>query len=121
MQISKSINIARDFSFYPGARFKKQGVFSAEEFRDDLFLPALQIAINNNSKVELILDGLAGYPPSFLEEVFGGAVRVLKNKDILKHIHIIADTEPCLIEEIQNYINYAVQDICLKPTETKEL
>jgi hypothetical protein len=65
------INIALDFSKFPGGRYRRLGKFSGEEFREDRLLPALRAG----EKVEVVLDGTAGYGSSFLEEAFGGLVR----------------------------------------------
>lgn len=69
------IVIARDFSRYPGGRYKDDGEFSGEAFRDDLLVPALRDAQQNHTIVVVEIDGAAGYPASFLEEAFGGLVR----------------------------------------------
>ena len=65
-----TINLARDFTKFPGGRFRSDGPFSGEEFREDYLLPALQ----NYENVTVILDGVAGLPSSFQEEAFGGLV-----------------------------------------------
>lgn len=67
----KVINIATDFSQFPGGRFRTDGPHSGEEFRDDILAPALK----SGDTVRLILDGVAGLPSSFREEAFGGLVR----------------------------------------------
>ena len=46
------------------------GPYSGEEFREKYLLPAMHL-----DGVEVILDGAAGYPSSFLEEAFGGLRR----------------------------------------------
>lgn len=107
MNVIKQINIARDFSINPGPRKKEQGDNSAEKFMNELFLPALHEAMKTNSVVEVVLDGISGYPPSFLEEVFGGAARILKNKEINTYIKITSTIEPYVIEEITEYIKNA--------------
>ena len=68
----QTINIAKDFSRTPGTRFKKRSRFSGEQFRDEVLLPALQ----KDEEVVVVLDGTAGYSGSFLEEAFGGLVRL---------------------------------------------
>ena len=68
---TKTINIAEDFSRYPSGRYVSDGLFSGEEFRNDILAPALK----DNDKVIVILDGVNGYPSSFTEEAFGGLVR----------------------------------------------
>jgi hypothetical protein len=70
------ISIAQDFSPFPGGRYRADGPFSGEKFRDDILLPALVDAEKNGSRVIVILDGAVGYSSSFLEEVFGGLVRL---------------------------------------------
>jgi len=72
--MQKKIEIAKDFSPYPSGRFRRQGKHSGEEFRDDYLAPALR----EHDHVEVILDGALGYGSSFLEEAFGGLIRVAK-------------------------------------------
>lgn len=68
----KTINVARDFSKFPAGRYKATGKGSGEEFREKFLIPSL--VENEHTIIEL--DGAAGYPPSFLEEAFGGLVRL---------------------------------------------
>ena len=65
------IEIATNFSRYPGGRYRALGKFSGEQFRDDVLIPSLQ----ENAEVLVVLDGTVGYGSSFLEEAFGGLVR----------------------------------------------
>lgn len=65
------INVAKDFSQYPGGRFLSDGEFSGQRFREEFLEPALR----GNDCVIVQLDGTLGYGSSFLEEAFGGLVR----------------------------------------------
>ncbi len=65
------LNIAKQFSRSPAGRYRADGPFSGEAFREDLLLPAL----NQSETVEVQLDGALGFGSSFLEEAFGGLVR----------------------------------------------
>ena len=65
------IAIATDFSPYPAGRFRSDGPFSGEKFREEFLLPALQ----SSEPVTVTLAGTKGYGSSFLEEAFGGLVR----------------------------------------------
>ena len=56
---------------FPGGRYRRDGPGSAQEFRDDLLVPAL----GDHDRVKVVLDGAAGFADCFLEEVFGGLVR----------------------------------------------
>jgi hypothetical protein len=71
----KLISIAKDFSRYPAGRTRRDGEFSAERFREDVLVPALEKARAEGNQVRVVLDGVYGYSSSFLEETFGGLVR----------------------------------------------
>lgn len=87
------IDIGRDFSRTPGGRLISDGPDSGELFRDRMLIPALRLAVQAGGKVRVILDGPRGYLSSFIEEAFGGLVRVgLFNPFQLKqHLEIIAN------------------------------
>jgi hypothetical protein len=70
--MSHRIEIANDFSRYPCGRYRDDGEFSAERFRDDLIVPALRA----HGAVTVNLDGTLGLAASFLEEAFGGLTRL---------------------------------------------
>ena len=96
-----------EFTRYPGPRFKKLGKGSGEEFREEFLWPKLQS--DKNLKVDL--DGAAGYGSSFLEEAFGGLVRVHElNEDDVSYLmsHIKSDDDPTLIDEVKEYMREAL-------------
>ena len=102
----KIINIAVDFTDSPGARFRSDGPSPGESFRDDYLLPALN-TLSVDEVLVINFDGTFGYPPSFLEEAFGGLVRAGISQDKLNRIRYVSDEEPGIIEEIDRYINNA--------------
>jgi hypothetical protein len=65
------IKIASEFSEVPAGRFRTDGDYSGERFREDILRQALASA----DEVVVDIDGASGYPSSFLEEAFGGLVR----------------------------------------------
>jgi len=67
----RTINIAKDFSDTPLGRYRDDGQYSGERFREDFLLPALKA----EKTVRVEIDGVEGYGSSFLEEAFGGLVR----------------------------------------------
>jgi len=101
----KIINIAKEFSKYPGPRYITLGPNSGEKFRKNILVPAF----TNYESVTVILDGTLGYGSSFLEEAFGGIVREegLDKQKILDSIKFISTEEPELIDEIREYISNA--------------
>ena len=87
-----TISIASDFSQYPAGRTRRDGPNSAERFREDILIPALQKALAAGVRLVVELDGVYGYSSSFLEETFGGLVRrkVFASKDIVRTLVILA-------------------------------
>ncbi|MBI4800428.1 MAG: STAS-like domain-containing protein [Desulfarculus sp.] len=98
------INIASDFSQFPAGRYRSDGGFSGELFRDDFLVPSL----NEFDVVEVILDGAEGYGSSFLEESFGGLVREkgFSEADLKKRLVIV-----CSSPEFETYKEEAWQHI----------
>lgn len=91
--MDKTISIADDYSRYPGPRYEADGPFSGEVFRDKKLAVALREAMEAGGTVTVILDGVAGYGSSFLEESFGGLLRVgFSHQDIREHLRVVART-----------------------------
>ncbi len=95
------IRIARDFSRAPAGRYRNDGPRSGEAFRQDYLVPALKKA----DKVVVYLDDVEGYGSSFLEEAFGGLVRVdgLTSEE-LHRLLTVETTDDAWKEEIWAYI-----------------
>lgn len=87
------IKIGSDFSRTPGGRFISDGPDSGQLFRDRFLVPRIKDAIDSNSKVTVIMDGPRGYLSSFLEEAFGGLVRLglFTHDELRRHLIIRAD------------------------------
>jgi hypothetical protein len=87
------ITIATDFTKYPGPRYERDGPYSGEQFREAILVPALRSAQERDTVLTVVLDGVAGYGSSFLEEAFGGLVRAGFASEFLKrHLRIVAET-----------------------------
>lgn len=100
----KEIVVGRDFSDAPAGRYRTDGPFSGEEFRESRLVPAL----SEGGVVTVDLSGAYGYGSSFLEEVFGGLVRSgrFSKEDLDKRL-IIAAKDPrkkCYIERVKTYM-----------------
>ncbi len=99
------INIARDFSETPGARYKTDGDFSGQEFFENILEPKFLSIKETNDKLIINLDNTAGYATSFLDEAFGGLARKYGKTKVLNKIDFISIEEPYLIEEIKSYMD----------------
>ena len=95
------INVAKDFSEFPAGRFRTDGPYSGERFRDDVLAPALRRA----ERIVVALDGTMGYGSSFLEEAFGGLLRIGFNRSELKSKLSIECSDRSHEAEIWDYID----------------
>ncbi|WP_066589826.1 STAS-like domain-containing protein [Sphingomonas pruni] len=95
------INIARDFSRAPAGRYVSDGPNSGERFRTEFLVPAL----SGEQAVTVELDGTRPYGSSFLEEAFGGLVRLgFVAGDLLRRINLHS-SDPSLVSEIKGYLH----------------
>ena len=106
---NNKIIIKSDFTSTPGPRYTKEGKWAGEKLRTEIVYPILKNAIKDKRKVFIDLDGTSGYGTSFLEEVFGGLIRInkLKYQDIIDLLELKSDEEPYLIEDIYEYLQDA--------------
>ena len=104
------VNVATDFYPRPSGRYKLDGDHSGQAFRDDILFPKLNRVIEQNSDAKVVVDftdvTMAG--SSFLEEAFGGLIRVSKldGKKVLAHLKIISSRK-VINDRIQQYIREA--------------
>lgn len=68
------IKIAEVFGKYPGGRYRTDGDFSAQAFREDILIPAF-LKSEDDDNVLIDMSGTLGFGSSFLEEAFGGLAR----------------------------------------------
>lgn len=98
-----TINIAKDFTTTPGARYISDGEFSGQVFREK-YLEPLFIDPQDKSKIQIFLDGTEGYATSFLEEAFGGLARLVGSDRCLSRLELLSNDDALLVEEIIGYI-----------------
>ena len=70
-----TLSIAKHFSRWPAGRFQSDGRFNGERFRQEHLVPALR-RLGSSDRLQVVFDELEGAGSSFLEEAFGGLVRV---------------------------------------------
>lgn len=101
------LSVANDFSTTPGARYKIDGPFSAEEFFDNLLLPKYKEARKKGLKLVVDLDRVAGYATSFLQGSFGNLANQFGADEVFTTIEIITNDEPYLKDYVNKYIQEA--------------
>lgn len=96
-------NIAEQYTRNPGARYIKQGDFSGEDFREKVLEPFFK-SYEEGNVLEINLDGLNGYPSSFLEEAFGGIARRYGVEKVKKSLKLICTENHLVVDDIKSYI-----------------
>ena len=100
------INIKADFSDSPGARYRKDGPHSGEEFYDTLLKPKFEEAVRNQVKLVVNLDGVWGYPSSFVSGSFGKLSLEVGKEAVLSTIIFISEESEIrknrIIDEIEH-------------------
>ena len=94
-----------DFTDIPGARYRDDGPFSGEQYREEYLLPAFDLALSEGARLLVDLDNVQGYATSFLEEAFGGLARERGAQLVIKTLVFKCEDDPELSEEIMFYIN----------------
>lgn len=101
----ETYSVSRKFSRHPAGRFYSDGPSNGQKFRDEVLEPI----IKQQKKTKIIFDGARGAGSSFLEEAFGGLVRLGYTKDEICNYIIIESTDPTIADEIFSYIDDASQ------------
>ncbi|MDX2102361.1 MAG: STAS-like domain-containing protein [Alphaproteobacteria bacterium] len=102
----KILSIANDFSRFPAGRYKDDGPYSGEKFREEFLVPALRA----NEVVFVDLSGTKGFGSSFLEEAFGGLLRIgFTKEEVVKKLRLISDKETRL-KEVESYLGVRLKE-----------
>lgn len=109
----KTLNIAKEFSTTPGARYEHEGPYPGKDFRNKYLAPRLKECIKTHEQLEITLDGTAGLGTSFLEESFGGLIREdkIQYDDAIRTLKFISNENPEYINEINQYMKEAYEKL----------
>ena len=104
--MNDKIIIRKDFSDSPGVRYCEDVPFSGEEFYEKLLKPKFIKAKENGTKLEIDLDGVWGYPSSFVSSSFGKLSINYTPSEVLSVIIFISEESETrknrIISEIKN-------------------
>lgn len=104
------IDLAKDYSKYPAGRFLTDGTYNGEKFRQTILAPMLSKIDKNHPAEKLVIDidGVRVFGSSFIEEAFGGLIRLgFYTSQELQNLIEVRCTNPKLFfyqEMIQNII-----------------
>ena len=99
------LSIANDYTKTPGARHRKNGDFSGEEFRETKLIPAFEKALEEGKKLFVDLDGCYGFLISFIDEAFGGLAEKFGKDVVSKTLELKCNDEDSLIIEANTAID----------------
>ena len=87
------LNIAEEFSPMPIGRFRTESKKSGEAFREEILYPRVCEAIKNKETLQVDFTNMLNLSAAFLEESFGGLVRIheLDRDEVLKTIEFISE------------------------------
>ena len=104
MEIKDKIVVWQDFSVNPGARYRTDGPFSGQQFLEEHLEPKFDKAVQENHILEIDLDGVWGYPSSFVSGSFGKLSLKHGADKVLEHIHFKSEQSSLRLEKIINEI-----------------
>lgn len=90
----------RDWTRFPGGRFKHDGEHSGEEFREKYLEPH----IKDDASFEIDFNGIFTVGWSFLDEALGYYVSKMGVRTFRERFKIIADDDPDILKEIETVI-----------------
>lgn len=99
-----TINIAREFTQTPGARYYTDGPKSGEEFYDLLLKKCFVQSVEQGVKLKVILDGTDGYASSFLNEAFSLLGNEFGAEKVWDNLIIISEEVPKYIDKVKKSV-----------------
>lgn len=100
MQIIEKIVIAKDFTTTLGARYRVDGKWSGEEFLEEHLQKKFEEVVRKNGLLFIDLDGVFGYPSSFVSGSFGKLSLEKGANLVLKHLQFKSDDSPIRLEQV---------------------
>lgn len=98
------LNIATDFTPTPGARIYADGPFSGQEFYEKLLKKQFELAIKEEVKLKVILDGVDGYTSSFINEAFSLLGNTFDSDLVWNTLIIVSNETPKYIQKVKESV-----------------
>ena len=98
------INIAKDFTTTPGARYYSDGPKSGEEFFVEKLKNSFQTALDKDVRLKIEMDGTEGYASSFINETFRRLGEEFGSEEAWNRLIIVSNEVPKYIIKVKNSI-----------------
>lgn len=99
------INIALHFTKTPGARNYDDGKKSGEEFFHQVLQPKYLQATKEGTKLKIVIDGIEGFPSSFINEAFGLLGNTYPPEEVWNNLIIVSTEVPKYVKKIKESID----------------
>jgi hypothetical protein len=99
------IVIATDFADDTGARYRKDGPNSGQQFLEDLLRPKFLEAKSSGGILLVDLDGAWGYASSFLSGSFGALASEFGRDVVRKYIALKSDEDAIALKNVNHEID----------------
>ena len=99
---TRTINFVKMFTDCPGGRLRIHGDFSGQQFREDILEPALE----SGDMIEINLDGVLGFPASFIDEAFGVLVDKFGLEKVRSQIKLLCSDNPFALQSISEIMDH---------------
>jgi hypothetical protein len=110
MEIKDILVIAVEFSPDPGAREEKDGANSGDLFLKNYLKPRFNKAVKEGYILKIDLDGVFGYPSSFISGSFGALSMEYGSEIVLKHLDFKSERRPIREKKIISEIKQPETD-----------
>lgn len=104
MEIKDTLVISEEFKDNPGARDREDGPHSGQQFLEEILLERFNRAVAGSYLLLIDLDGVWGYPSSFVGGSFGKLSIERGSELLLKHMRFKSEKNPIRIDKIKNEI-----------------
>lgn len=91
-----TIAIAQEFTDIPGARHRKDGPKSGQEFLEEVLNPKFEQALKSGEKLLVDMDGAYGYATSFISQSFGQLSHKYGAEVVLGVLEVKYDEDPLI-------------------------
>jgi phosphomannomutase len=99
-----TINIEREFTSEPGARYYSDGSYSGEQFYEELLKDKFIEAQSKDEQLKIIMDGTEGFASSFINEAFSRLGKQFGPDEAWGRLEIVSNEMPKYIDKIKQSI-----------------
>lgn len=90
----------KNFSRYPSGRYRQDGDFSGEQYREEILEPLVQL----HRTITVDMSSVFAVAGSFLDEAFGPFANKMGEEKFWQTFNIVVEDDPDLIDELKDIV-----------------